>query len=86
MSDKIALRKNFLINSAYIALVIVLSVLAVLSANMIMPFWFALMIAALLQPVIKTVNKKSRSQESMVSRDSVFILFAYWRCRCLRSS
>ena len=58
MPDKITLRKNFILNTAYIALVIVLGILAVLSANIIMPFWFALLIAALLQPAIRALNKK----------------------------
>lgn len=51
-----------------------MSVLAVLSANMIMPFWFALMIAALLQPVIKTVNKKVGHKKAW----SVVILFLFY--------
>ena len=59
MQDKLTQRKNFMLNTAYIALVIIMGLALVLTVNLFLPFWFALLVAAILQPLIRVLHKKT---------------------------
>lgn len=75
MPEKIAQRKHFLINTAYITLVIILSVLVVLSANIILPFWIALILAAVLQPIVQALSKKVHLKKKSISAIVLIIFY-----------
>ena len=51
MPEKIIQRKCFVINTAYILIAAMLVLLTILTAGLLMPFWIALFLSAILQPI-----------------------------------
>ena len=58
MKEQILKRKSLLINAGYVAVLLVLSCLVIFSAGLIMPFWIGLIIATVLQPIIRLLDRK----------------------------
>ena len=67
MSDEITQRKNFIINTIYAVLIIALIAICLLSASVIMPFWIALLLAAVMQPLTRLLDKKLPIKKNILS-------------------
>ena len=67
MQDEFLRKKQFIINTIYIVLVIVIGVLVILSAGLIMPFWIALLLAAIMQPLIKWLDRRIKIKKKAIS-------------------
>lgn len=53
MPEVISRRKHFIINAVYITILIIIAGIIFLSARFIMPFWIALFLAAIMQPLTR---------------------------------
>lgn len=58
MPEEIRHRKHFIINAAYITILIIIAGIIFLSARLIMPFWIALFLAAIMQPLTRFLDGK----------------------------
>ena len=58
MPEKIIQRKCFVINTAYILIAAMLVLLTILTAGLLMPFWIALFLSAILQPITRLLSGK----------------------------
>lgn len=67
MSDEIIRRKAFIINAIYALLVIAAVAICFLTASIIMPFWVALLLAAMMQPFTRFLDKKLPVRKSILS-------------------
>lgn len=74
MSEKVMRRKQFIINVVYTALIILIIGMCILLASLIMPFWVALLLAAMMQPFIRILNSKWKIKKKFAS-SFVCILF-----------
>lgn len=75
MKEKITERKEFIVNAGYVMLVIIISSLLLFTAGLIMPFWIALILAAVLQPIIRMLDRKMKTKKKTIS--NIVILFFY---------
>lgn len=74
MKEQILKRKSLLINAGYVAVLLVLSCLVIFSAGLIMPFWIGLIIATVLQPIIRLLDRKLKLKKVILSK-AVLLLF-----------
>lgn len=74
MPDETTRRKQFIINAVYTVLVILIAGLLIFSASLIMPFWVALLLAAMMQPLTRLLNSKWNIKKKFAS-SFVCILF-----------
>ena len=58
MPEEISRRKHFIINAVYITILIIIAGIIFLSARFIMPFWIALFLAAIMQPLTRFLGRK----------------------------
>ena len=58
MPEVISRRKHFIINAVYITILIIIAGIIFLSARFIMPFWIALFLAAIMQPLTRFLGRK----------------------------
>lgn len=75
MPEKVIQRKCFVINTAYIIIVAMLVLLAVLTAGMLMPFWIALLLSAALQPITRLLSDKLGFKKKGLSAVILFIFY-----------
>lgn len=77
MPEKIIQRKCFVINTAYILIAAMLVLLTILTAGLLMPFWIALFLSAILQPIIQIVKRKTGTKkERIINNRTIPILSA----------
>lgn len=74
MQEEITRRKNFMVNAGYTVFIIIITVFVFLTAGLIMPFWIALLLAAILQPLIRLLDRKLKTKKKTLS-NVVLLLF-----------
>lgn len=88
MPEKIIQRKCFVINTAYILIAAMLVLLTILTAGLLMPFWIALFLSAILQPITRLFKRKTGTKKERIINDrtipilSAAVLYPYlWYSR-----
>ena len=84
MPEVISRRKHFIINAVYITILIIIAGIIFLSARFIMPFWIALFLAAIMQPLTRFFRQEdTHKKETFSNTGMVFFLFDYREYGCL---
>ncbi len=81
MPEKIIQRKCFVINTAYILIAAMLVLLTILTAGLLMPFWIALFLSAILQPITRLLSGKL----GLKRKDYQQSYYSYFICCCFVS-
>ena len=83
MPEKIIQRKCFVINTAYILIAAMLVLLTILTAGLLMPFWIALFLSAILQPITRLLSGKLGLKKKGLSAIVLFLfyLLLFWYSR-----
>lgn len=84
MPEEISRRKHFIINAVYITILIIIAGIIFLSARFIMPFWIALFLAAIMQPLTRFLGRKIHiKKKHLATLVCFFFLFDYREYGCL---
>lgn len=75
MLQKIIQRKCFIINIAYIIVIVILILLTIFTAKLFMPFWIALFISTILQPIIHLLKEKLGLKKKGLSTIILFLFY-----------
>ena len=75
MPEKIIQRKCFVINTAYILIAAMLVLLTILTAGLLMPFWIALFLSAILPVSYTHLDVYKRQVNSYLHLNLVMIFF-----------
>lgn len=77
MPEKIIQRKCFVINTAYILIAAMLVLLTILTAGLLMPFWIALFLSAILQPITRLLSGKLGLKKKGLSTIVLFLFYLF---------
>ena len=80
MPEKIIQRKCFVINTAYILIAAMLVLLTILTAGLLMPFWIALFLSAILQPITRLLSGKLGLKKKGLSTIVLFLFYLLLFC------
>lgn len=80
MPEKIIQRKCFVINTAYILIAAMLVLLTILTAGLLMPFWIALFLSAILQPITRLLSGKLGLKKKGLSAIVLFLFYLLLFC------